>query len=108
MAMPISRRRSPSTTYLPTSARRRSTSGSDRSRILVDEFTPADSQSFFERVRPMPEMLCIPNQTCFWAGRLTPQIRAMADLQLFVGQTGKSAALNTQFQHSLGFLGRER
>src|SRR3546814_3686201 len=54
MAMPISRRRSPSTTYLPTSARRRSTSGSDRSRILVDEFTPADSQSFFERVRPMP------------------------------------------------------
>src|SRR5688500_6384272 len=27
-------------------------------------------------------MLCSPTQTCFWAGRLTPAIRAMRDLQL--------------------------
>src|SRR6478609_3516704 len=49
MALPTSRRRSPSTTYLPTSARRRSTSGSDRSRILMFEATPAAVQTFFER-----------------------------------------------------------
>src|SRR5690625_2944425 len=85
------RRRSPSTTYFPISARMASSSCSVRSRILRSSATPVALQISAERLRPMPKMYVSAMTVCLLSGTLTPAIRAINPISQ--SERGKPAML---------------